>query len=93
VSVSEAIDRWVNKNAAKISLYWRGCLAGLISLSCPLCGKPLKRVRMGRFICRDPKCRLIEVRLYKGLVEVRIEPLQTITFRLGFRGYAWEEEA
>ncbi|MEM1506807.1 MAG: hypothetical protein QXU02_01855 [Candidatus Bathyarchaeia archaeon] len=73
-------EEWIEKNMAKISLYFRSG-SGSLKFRCPLCGKPLrKRSLAGKFECRNPKCKLIYVELREGEVRFHVEPIMNIKY-------------
>ncbi|MEM2028862.1 MAG: hypothetical protein QXS05_05730 [Candidatus Bathyarchaeia archaeon] len=74
-------EDWIEKNMAKISLYFRGKGANNLKLKCPLCGKPLhRRGFVGKFECKNPKCKLICVELKSGEVKFHVEPVINVKY-------------
>ncbi|MCX8171306.1 MAG: hypothetical protein N3E47_04980 [Candidatus Bathyarchaeota archaeon] len=76
-------EDWIEKNKAKISLYFRGKGSDGLKFKCPLCGKSLhRRNPAGKFECRNPKCKLICVELKSGEVKFHIEPVTNVKYDL-----------
>ena len=44
-------------------------------INCPRCGKPMKKHPKKReYVCRNPRCPVIFVRIYHGMRRVGVEP-------------------